>query len=289
MKRALLGLVGAGIGRSISPAMHEAAGRALGIDVRYHLIDADLTGLRAAALPQLFAGLKLAAFTGVNVTFPFKQAATSCLDRIEGAAQALGAVNTIVVRDGRLIGHNTDYTGFIGGWKRSFGDRNPGIVALVGAGGVGRAIAHALAALGASELRIADLDSARAAALCEALRGRHPALRATVAPDAASACAGATGVVNATPVGMSAFPGTPVAAALMEGREWATDAVYTPLETQFVAAARRSGATVMTGQELAIGQAVDAFALFFGRPAPQEVMREAFLAAIEPDVSGSVN
>jgi quinate/shikimate dehydrogenase (NAD+) len=281
MTRALLGLIGARIGQSISPAMHEAAGRALGIDVRYHLIDAHVIGFDAGALPQLLNGVRLAGFAGVNVTFPFKEAVLHWLDSVEGAAKTVGAVNTVVVRDGRLIGHNTDFTGFLGGWKRALGDRRPGIAVLIGAGGVGRAIAQALAALGAEELRIADLEPVRAATLADALRSRHPALRVVVAPDAASACAGATGVVNATPVGMRAFPGTPVAASALEGSAWAMDAVYTPLETEFVTAARRAGVTVMTGQELAIGQAIDAFELFFDRAAPQDVMRETFLAAVD--------
>jgi len=279
VKRALLGLIGTRIDRSISPAMHEAAGRALGIDVRYHLIDAQVVGFGPDALPQLLKGVELAGFTGVNVTFPFKESILRWLDRLEGASATVGAVNTIVVRDRRRIGYNTDYTGFIAGWRRALGNRRPEAAALIGAGGAGRAIAHALAALGADELRIADLDSARAQSLADALRTHHPALHVIVAPDAADACEGATGVVNATPIGMHAFPGVPVGASSLEGIAWAMDAVYTPLETAFVVAARRAGAAVMTGQELAIGQAVDAFSLFFGREAPQDVMRDAFLAA----------
>lgn len=283
MTRALLGLVGARIGRSISPAMHEAAGRALGIDVRYHLIDAHVIGFGPEAIPRLLEGVKLAGFTGVNVTFPFKEVAVRCLDDTEGAARTVGAVNTILVRGGRLIGYNTDYSGFIGGWRRSLGDRRPGTVAVIGAGGVGRAISHALAALGADELRVADTERTRSAALGEALRAHHPAVRVKVAPDAATACDGVTGIVNATPIGMHAFPGIPVDAKCLAAVEWAMDAVYTPLETGFVATARRAGAALMTGQELAICQAGDAFEIFFGRPAPRDVMHETFLAAQAQD------
>jgi quinate/shikimate dehydrogenase (NAD+) len=280
MERALLGLVGARIGRSISPAMHEAAGRATGIDVRYHLIDAHVIGFGPDALPQLLNGVKLAGFAGVNVTFPFKEAIVPWLDGIEGAAQQVGAANTVVVRDGRLVGHNTDYSGFISGWRRAFESRKPGVAALIGAGGVGRAIAHALAALGAEEVRLSDLEPARAATLAQILRSRYPGVRAIVAADAQEACAGASGIVNATPVGMHAFPGSPVPEWSLSGIAWTMDAVYTPLETAFISAARRAGAAVMTGQELAIGQAMDAFELFFGRPAPEEVMRDTFLAAV---------
>ncbi|NJN40538.1 MAG: hypothetical protein HC807_06465, partial [Gammaproteobacteria bacterium] len=105
MKRALLGLIGERIGRSISPAMHEAAGRALGIDVRYHLIDAHVIGFGPDALSPLLSGARLAGFTGLNVTFPFKAAVLHSLDSVEGAAGKMGAVNTVVVRGDRLIGH----------------------------------------------------------------------------------------------------------------------------------------------------------------------------------------
>lgn len=280
MSRALLGLVGARIDRSISPAMHEAAGRAVGIDVRYHLIDAHVIGFGPDALPQLLNGVRLAGFTGVNVTFPFKEAVVPWLDSIEGAAEKVGAVNTVVVHDGRLVGHNTDYSAVIGGWQRAFGARKPGVAALIGAGGVGRAIGHALVTLGAQEMRIADIDPARARRLAETLQSRYPTVHTITAPDAETACAGVSGIVNATPVGMHAFPGSPAPVSALSGIAWAMDAVYTPLETAFIAAARRAGAAVMTGQELAIGQATDAFVLFFGRRAPVEVMRRTFLAEV---------
>ena len=278
MERALLGLVGARIGRSISPAMHEAAGRALGLDIRYHLVDSHVIGFGPDALPQLMTGLRLAGFTGVNVTFPFKEAVLSSLDGVAGAAEMVGAVNTVVIRGNRLVGHNTDYTGFVGGWKRALGTRKPGIAALIGAGGVGRAIAHALVTLGAHEVRVADTVRDRARILVDALKERYPTVRFVDTPDAASACTGASGIVNATPVGMAAFPGSPVAESSISRADWVMDAVYTPLETEFIAAARRAGTVVMTGQELAIGQAIDAFALFFGRAAPEQVLRGAFVA-----------
>jgi shikimate dehydrogenase len=274
--RPLVGLIGAKIGRSISPAMHEAAGRSLGIELRYHLIDTDLLGHGAAELPRLLDSVRLLGFAGVNVTHPFKEAVVACLDEVEGPAAAVGSVNTVVMRGGRLVGHNTDYTGFVSGWRRTFGAMRPGSAALVGAGGVGRAMAHGLAELGAAELRVTDVDARRADALAADLRAAHPTVRVVVAANAGAAMRGADGAVNATPVGMHAYPGNPAPAAAFAGLKWATDAVYTPLETEFIASARRAGASVMTGQELAIGQAVDAFALFMGRPAPVEVMRAVF-------------
>jgi shikimate dehydrogenase len=276
-ERRLVGLIGAKIGRSVSPAMHEAAGRALGIDLRYHLIDTDLLGHGTAELPRLIEAVRLLGFAGVNITHPYKEAVIAHLDAVEGPAAAVGSVNTVVVRDGRLIGDNTDYTGFVSAWRQTFGAMRPGRAALIGAGGVGRAMAHGLAALGAEEVRVTDLDADRADGLAAGLRAAHPAVQVVIARDAAAAMRGADGAVNATPVGMHAYPGNPVPAAALEGLRWATDAVYTPLETEFIAAARRLRLAVMTGQELAIGQAVDAFALFVGRPAPVEAMRAVFL------------
>ncbi len=275
--RRLVGLIGSKIGRSISPAMHEAAAQTLGIDLHYHLIDTDILGHGMADLPRLVEGVRLLGFAGVNVTHPFKEAVVACLDAVEGPAAAVGSVNTVVPRGGRLIGHNTDYTGFVSGWRRIFGAMRPGKVALIGAGGVGRAMAHGLAALGTEEVRVTDIDARRAEALAADLRAAHPAVRVVVAANSGAAMRGADGAVNATPVGMHAYPGIPAPAAAFAGMRWAADAVYTPLETEFIAAARRAGASAMTGQELAIGQAVDAFALFVGRPAPVEIMRAVFL------------
>ena len=276
-ERHLLGLIGAKIGRSISPAMHEAAARALGIELHYHLVDTAVLGHGEKDLPRLLEGARSLGFTGLNITHPFKEAVIRHLDAVEGAAAALGAVNTVVLREGRMVGHNTDYTGFIAGWRRTFQALRPGRATLIGSGGVGRAIAHGLIALGAAGLRLTDTDAARARTLAVELRAAHPAVSIEVAGDALSAARECDGVVNATPVGMHAYPGNPVPIAAFSGIKWASDAIYTPLETEFVVAARRAGAAVMTGQELAIGQAVDAFALFLGRPAPIEAMRAVFM------------
>lgn len=284
--RPLVGLIGAKIQRSLSPAMHEAAGEAVGLDVRYHLIDTDVLGLGAADLRQLLEGVRRLGFAGVNVTHPFKEAVVPLLDGLEGAARRVGAVNTVVVRDGRLIGHNTDYSGFIAAWRREFGDRRAGRAALIGAGGVGRAMTHGLTSLGLDELRIFDVESARARALAADLTAAYPGLRVEAAADVAAALEGAEGAVNATPIGTYAYPGQPVADEHLRGLGWVADAIYTPVETRFIAAARRAGAAVLTGRELAIGQAIDAFALFFGRPAPADVMRATFEREVkrrEPD------
>lgn len=286
-RRPLVGLIGSGIGQSITPAMHEAAGAALGIDVHYHLIDSDELGFGADDLPHLLDAVRRLGFAGVNITHPFKETVVPHLGGLEGAARAVGSVNTVVARAGRLTGHNTDYSGFLAAWRQVFGSRHPGRVALIGAGGVGRAIAHALAALASDELRVFDVDSVRAEALVRDLTSKYPRVQITAARDARIALAETHGVVNATPIGSYAYPGLPVPEQGLLGRAWAAEAVYTPIETRFIAAARRAGLAVLPGQELAIGQAVDAFALFFGRPAPIGVMRATFEREIQKREKGA--
>jgi len=239
--------------------MHEQAGDALGIRCHYHLIE--IAGAGPTELRALLDGVRRIGFAGVNVTFPYKEAVIPLLDDLSPAAREIGAVNTVVVSNNRLVGYNTDATGF----ERAVGDlvkgSRHGPVALIGAGGVGKAIAFALAALGVAELRVVDTDRAKAERIEAQLRGRQ---QIRVASSAADALHGAVGVVNATPIGMLPDRGTPVPDALLRPDMWVADAVYTPLWTPLLTAARAKGAEIMTGRELAIHQAADGFELFTG-------------------------
>jgi shikimate dehydrogenase len=255
----LIGLIGAPIAQSAAPAMHEQAGDALGIRCHYQLIE--VAGADTAGLRSLLDGVRRLGFAGVNVTFPYKEAVVPLLDEMSARARDIGAVNTVVVRDGRLIGHNTDATGFERAIMDVLAASNRGAVALIGAGGVGKAIAFALANLGVVEISIFDADRAKSEQLAMQLRGR---LHARVADEAAHALQGAAGVVNGTPVGMLPDCGMPVPEALLHRDLWVADAVYTPLWTPLLTAARAKGAKVMTGRELAVYQAADAFELFTG-------------------------
>jgi shikimate dehydrogenase len=274
-KKFLTGLIGAPIASSAAPAMHEQAADALGVRCHYQLIE--FANADAATLRALLDGVRRLGFAGVNVTFPYKEAVVPLLDDMSPAARAIGAVNTVVVREGRLVGHNTDTSGF----ERAIGDlvaaSNRGAVALIGAGGVGKAIAFALANLGVAELGIFDADRARAEALSLQLRGR---LKAWVANDVADALQGVAGVVNATPVGMLPDRGMAVPEALLHRDLWVADTVYTPLWTPLLTAARAKGAKVMTGRELAIYQAADAFELFTGLKPPVAAIGNAFDAVM---------
>jgi shikimate dehydrogenase len=272
-RRFLTGLIGAPIAHSASPAMHERAAEALGAHCHYQLIE--VAGADREELRLLLDGVRRLGFAGVNVTFPYKEAVVALLDELSPGAQAIGAVNTVVVRDGRLIGHNTDTTGFARAITELVREPAQSIVAVIGAGGVGRAIAFALAGIGVAEIRIFDTDRAKAAQLAGQI-GK----RGSVVDSVEDAMRGATGVVNGSPVGMLPNRGTPVPDALLHKDIWVADAVYTPLWTPLLNAAKAKGAEVMTGRELAIYQAADAFELFTGLKPSAVEMGNAFDAVM---------
>lgn len=272
-KKLLTGLIGAPIAHSASPAMHERAAEALGLRGHYQLIE--VAGADATGLGMMLEGVRRLGFAGVNVTFPYKEAVVPLLDELAPGAAAMGAVNTVVVKDGRLIGHNTDTTGFARAVSPLLA-RTGDVVAVIGAGGVGKAIAFALADREVSDIRIFDTDPARAEKLASLLNTTG----AKVVTSVEGALDGATGLINGTPVGMLPNRNTPVPPALLRADLWVADAVYSPLITPLLAAAQEKGARIMTGRELAIYQAADAFELFTGLAPSTEVMGEAFDAVM---------
>lgn len=269
-KKLLTGLIGAPIAHSASPAMHERAAEVLGLRGHYQLIE--VAGADAAGLSMLLEGVRRLGFAGVNVTYPYKEAVVPLLDELAPGAAAIGAVNTVVVKDGGLTGHNTDTTGFARAVSPLLAPSG-NAVAVIGAGGVGKAIAFALASLDVADLRIFDSEIARAEKLATLLARQGGA---RVAGSVEDALDGATGLVNGTPVGMLPNRGMPVPATLLHDELWVADAVYSPLITPLLAAAQAKGARIMTGRELAIYQAADAFELFTGLAPSTEVMGEAF-------------
>ncbi len=275
----LLGLIGAGIQASRTPRMHEREGACHGLRTIYRLIDLTALGLDASALPELVTAAERTGFTGLNVTHPCKQAVIPLLDELSPEAAALGAVNTVVFRDGRRIGHNTDGWGFAESVRRDLADAPRGRVVQFGAGGAGAAVAHALLELGVERLTLVDRDPPRAAALAEALGRRFGAGRAEVGGDAARALAEAQGVVNATPLGMSDHPGTAFPPDLLRPEQWVADIVYLPLETALLRAARARGCRTMGGSGMAVFQAVRAFRLFTGIEPDADRMRRCFEAS----------
>jgi shikimate dehydrogenase len=257
--RILTGLLGAPVAQSAAPAMHERAAEALGLRCHYQLIE--VAGAGREELKALIEGVRRLGFAGINVTFPYKEAAVGLLDELSPDAARIGAINTVVVRDSSLIGYNTDTTGFSRAVAPLVDASSDGAVALIGAGGAGKAIAFALAGHGVTDLRIFDCDRAKALHLAARLEGH---VKARAAHSVEDAMHGVVGVVNASPIGMLPGLGTPVPDALLHAGLWVADAVYSPLRTPLLTAAKARGATVMTGRELAIYQAAEAFELFTG-------------------------
>ncbi|MGW2830114.1 shikimate dehydrogenase [Streptomyces sp. NPDC001286] len=263
----LVGLIGAGIGPSLSPALHEREADRQGLRYLYRLIDIDTLGVRPEAVGDLVRAARDLGYDGLNITHPCKQLVIDHLDALAPQAEALGAVNTIVFEDGRATGHNTDVTGFAASFARGLPDVPLERVVQLGAGGAGAAVAHATLTLGAGQVTVVDALADRAADLAAALNGHFGAGRAAAAaPDRlAELLDRADGVVHATPTGMAAHPGLPFAAGLLRPGLWVAEVVYRPLETELLRTARASGCATLDGGGMAAFQAADAFRLFTGR------------------------
>ncbi|MDH1011821.1 shikimate dehydrogenase [Pseudomonas nicosulfuronedens] len=272
----LAGLIGAGIQASRTPALHEREGDAQGLRYLYRLIDLDSLGVDAGALPDLLAAAERMGYTGLNITFPCKQAVIPLLHELSDEARGIGAVNTVVLREGKRIGHNTDCLGFAEGFRRNLGDAARERVVQLGAGGAGAAVAHALLSEGVRQLTIFEVDSARAQALVDNLNAHFGGQRARVGHDLAGAVTEADGLVNTTPVGMAKLPGAPLPLELLHSGLWVAEIIYFPLETELLRHARRLGCRTLDGGNMAVFQAVKAFELFSGVPADAERMLAHF-------------
>ncbi|MBV9558543.1 MAG: shikimate dehydrogenase [Pseudolabrys sp.] len=281
MQRALVGLIGANIMRSLSPALHDDAFAAAGVAGHYHLMDVDV--LKGRSLKSLLDAVKTAGFCGTNVTFPFKQEVLTLLDAVDPEAAQIGAVNTVTIGpDGRTTGYNTDRRGF----RRSFEEQlgrpaaDGAKAVLVGAGGAGRAVAFALMDLGIAELAVFDRDARQAADLLRDLAKYYEPSRSRPVSDLEADIAKANGVANATPVGMEGKPGNPVPANALHAEQWAADVIYTPIETAFIKATAAKGLRVATGGGMCVHQAVEAFQLFTGIKADVGRMHRTFAKAL---------
>ncbi|MCX4987396.1 MULTISPECIES: shikimate dehydrogenase [unclassified Streptomyces] len=273
----LVGLIGSGIGPSLSPALHEREADRQGLRCLYRLIDIDILGVPPEAVGDLVRAARDVGFDGLNITHPCKQLVIAHLDELAPQAAALGAVNTVVFEDGRAIGHNTDVTGFAASFARGLPDVSLERVVQLGAGGAGAAVAHAVLTLGAGHITLVDAMPDRAASLATALNRHFGDGRAAAAtPDTlASLLARADGIVHATPTGMAAHPGLPFPAELLRPALWVAEVVYRPLETELLRTARAAGCATLDGGGMAVFQAADAFRLFTGRePDPARMLAD---------------
>jgi shikimate dehydrogenase len=269
MKPLLCGLIGAGIQGSRSPALHEAEAAAQGLKLAYKLIDLDVLDVGAEELPALLGDAERKGYCGVNITFPCKQAVIPLLDELSEDARALGAVNTVLFRDGKRTGRNTDWSGFAESFRRGLPGAKRDHVVQLGAGGAGAAVAYAAMRLGVRRLSIFDIDEARAAELAAKL-GEG----AGAGGNFEAAMPEADGLVHCTPTGMAKYPGMPLAAELLQARQWVAEVVYVPLETELLRVARAKGCQTLDGGGMAVFQAAGAFRLFTGvEPDAERMLR----------------
>ncbi len=259
-----VGLIGSDIQLSKSPSLHETEGRALGLDYRYTLFDTRRPPFDAMSLPALLAHAEGQGFAGVNITHPYKQAVLPHLTSLSDDAAMLGAVNTVVFREGTRTGHNTDWLGFYESFRAGLPDVALGSAVLLGAGGAGVAVAHAALKLGLEKLFVFDQDAARGQTLADAVNGRFGAGRAEAIRDVGAALGQADGLIHATPMGMPAHPGLPIEPQWLEPRHWVADIVYMPLVTELLALADRLGCRTLPGGGMTVHQAAAAFELFCG-------------------------
>ncbi|MFC7401713.1 shikimate dehydrogenase [Citricoccus sp. GCM10030269] len=282
----LVGLIGDGITASLSPPMHEREAREHGLLYLYRPIDVAALGFEGQQAQEEAARLldygRRLGFNAFNITHPFKQTIMEHLDEVDEDARNLGAVNTVVFRNGRSVGHNTDYSGYITGLKSTLAEPDLGSVVQIGAGGAGSAVAYALLRAGARTLTLIDLDVERSAARAADLQAQFPGQTVVARPHAElpECLAAATGLAHCTPVGMHTHPGLPVEPAWLRPELWVSDVVYLPVETELVRAARALGCSVVDGGTMAVGQALDAFALITGREADPARVRGHFLELV---------
>lgn len=271
----VLGLIGDNIAESRAPMLHQLAGDLAGIDVRYDL-------LIPPALNQTFDAVFATASAerhGLNITLPYKERVVAKLQINDPLVRAIGAVNTVVFGNDGAEGFNTDHSGFMAAYRGALGNAAPGPVCLLGAGGVGKAIAFALLGLGAWDIRLVEVDRPKAMALAAALKAAEPGLVITVSDDPADCVPGAEGLLNCTPLGMGGYGGTPLGPEWMGTAAWAFDAVYTPRGTVFLQDAAAAGLQTVSGYELFFHQGVHAFRHFTGCDVDEPALRKALTDA----------
>ena len=287
----LVGLIGRGIAASRTPSMHIAEGKAQGLHLDYRIIDMDAADRCHLTLKEILEQVEREGYRGVNITHPFKVEVIPLLDELSVNANAVSAVNTVVFDNGVRRGHNTDLRGFTESFRREFGSRPHQHVLLVGAGGAGAAVAHALVDCGVRKLSLYDIDRGHAESLADHLAGKAAGVSVNAVADLAAVIAEdrPDGLVNATPMGMANRPGSAVPPSLLAPQIWVIDIVYFPLETELLRAARAHGCHAVNGEGMAIFQAVRAFELFTGLPADPDRMRATFesFGRPTPDTPGA--
>lgn len=279
--RYLVGLIGEGIEASLTPALHESEGAALGLDYTYRIFDLLSLGLPPSAAGPLLRRSRDQGFAALNVTHPCKQLVIEVLDELHPDAERLGAVNLVVFEGDRLVGYNTDWVGYRDGLLAALPDAPRDEIVQIGCGGAGAATAYGLLTCGTARLTLCDAEPERARALAARMRRFFPAdVRAVELSRLPSALRGADGVVHATPLGMAHHPGIAFDVTLLRPDAWVSDIVYRPLETALIRSASEHGHPVLDGGHMAIGQALASLEIITGRRADRDRMARHFRALV---------
>lgn len=278
-KTKLVGIFGWPVGHSLSPIFQNAAFEALGLDYRYVPLS-----VRPKDLADAVRGFRAMNFAGANLTIPHKEAVIPFLDELAPTAAMMGAVNTIEVNQGRLVGHNTDGDGFV----RSLLEEGVGVAGarclMIGAGGAARGVAVALARAGIAEIIIANRTLEKAEELASLISARIPDVTATgisLSEEALRRSAeGINLLVQTTSVGMKPGDPLPVPMDILRADLAVCDLIYSPLETPLLQQVSISGAKTINGIGMLLYQGAIAFEIWTGKAAPVEIMRKALESAL---------
>lgn len=254
-----IGLIGNNISSSNAPDIHIRLAKIFQIPLEYLLFD--LKDKEENYFVFLLEELRVVGFKGVNITFPFKEKVIKHVDNISNNSRNVGSANTLIFRK-KITAHNTDYTGFLKTYNFHFGKNIPGTILVLGAGGVSRAVTFALATLGVEKIFLIDKDKLKAGSLSRDLSLLNINCVVTKPDQVEKIISSFDGIINCTPVGHYDFPGCPLGNLMPNKKQWIFDVVYTPAKTDFINKGEQVGAKIISGIDLFIFQAVDAFLYF---------------------------
>lgn len=278
----MLGLVGDSISGSFTPPMHEMTGHAMGMSIADRPIDLAVLDVGPGDLAEILTWARRLGFTGLNITAPCKQQVLPLLDGLSERATALQAVNTVVFRDGKSVGHNTDWCGFAHSFTRNLAGAAFSEVVLMGAGGAGSAVAYGMLDMGVQRLTVFEIDAGRRSALVGRMAKLYGPERVAEGTDLVAALSTADGVINATTYGMTGHEeGSCIPKELLRPEMWVADCVYLPLKTPLIRSAAEIGCRTLTGGGMAVEQAAEAFRVFTGVEPDVEAMYDAFARLLE--------
>ncbi len=264
MRSYVVGLVGESLSGTLAHRLVEGCAQRAGVPLAYRVIDTEALNLDPHDLKRVVRWLVRLGYDGFSVTHPYKQQIIDLLDELTPTASDLGAVNTVTVREGRLVGDNTDWRGFASHLAAAAPDVRDDRVLLLGAGGAGVAVAYGLLRDSSAHVTVADVDPRKAGDVVTRMAALFGADRVALSRDTALAIQTCQGLVNATPRGMTAHPGVPIAPSLVRPDMWVADIVYLPRRTELLEICAARGSRTIPGAGMAAYTAAHTFEVFTG-------------------------